>query len=296
MIISELERREFLRWQKQYDISEYVRGKTFLLTGSKGIIGSGLIKWLLLLNEEKKSNVHIIASTRNPSETPEYISGSDEIEFCKFGDEKAFCENRKLDFIIHAASPTGNTFHKSHPVESLRVIVDGTEKILELANEKKLSSMVYLSSEEVYGANDSERAITEDFVAAIDSLNPRSCYPLGKKVCELLCINNFLEYGLNVKILRPCCIQGLLQNYGEERVFNEILRCILEDRNLILKSAGLTKKCMVYSLDVLASIFCVLLNGKNGEASGSFPGQPVWGRKDRFRGASAQSGPARVPP
>ena len=256
MIISELERREFLRWQKQYDISEYVRGKTFLLTGSKGIIGSGLIKWLLLLNEEKKSNVHIIASTRNPSETPEYISGSDEIEFCKFGDEKAFCENRKLDFIIHAASPTGNTFHKSHPVESLRVIVDGTEKILELANEKKLSSMVYLSSEEVYGANDSERAITEDFVAAIDSLNPRSCYPLGKKVCELLCINNFLEYGLNVKILRPCCIQGLLQNYGEERVFNEILRCILEDRNLILKSAGLTKKCMVYSLDVLASIFC----------------------------------------
>ena len=48
--------------------------------------------------------------------------------------------------IIHDASPTGNTFHKVHPVESLSVIVDETH------------------------------------VGAIDSLICRSCYPLDKKL------------------------------------------------------------------------------------------------------------------
>ena len=33
-----------------------------------------------------------------------------------------------------------------------------------------------------------------------------------------------------------------------------------------MKSDGLTKKCMLYSLDAISAIFTVLLKGENGEA------------------------------
>ena len=240
--------------------------KTFLITGCKGIVGSGIIKWLGYLNDEECANISIIASTRTPDEIPEFIQADDNILFCEFGREKEFCSKRKVDFIVHAASPTGNTFHHNHPVESLRVIVDGTERMLELATEKEGCKMIYVSSEEVYGLPDSVIPIKEDYVGAIDSLNTRSCYPLGKKTAELLCFNHFTEYATDVTIIRPTVIHGLFQKYNEQRVVNEILRCILENKPLVMKSAGLTKKCMMYSLDVISAIFTLLVKGKAGQA------------------------------
>lgn len=266
MKLSKIEKEEFDRYVEKYDFSESFKGKTFLVTGCKGIVGSGVIKWLLNLNHCQDLGVHIIASTRNPQDIPDYIEASDAIEFCEFGKEKVFCTDKDIDYIIHAASPTGNTFHKAHPVESLRVIVDSTEKMLEIASKNPNCSMLYISSEEVYGLPKSEEPISEDYVGAIDSLNIRSCYPLGKKVCELLCFNYFKEYGTDVKIVRPTVIHGLLQKYSEQRVVNEILRCIIENKNLVMKSAGLTKKCLMYSLDAIAAMFTVLTKGKAGEA------------------------------
>lgn len=265
MILSGIEEREFNRYLQRYDFKEYIYGKTFLITGCKGLVGSGIIKWLLLEHKKNDANVTIIASTRYPKDVPDYIESVDNIEFCKFGDEKEYCKDRHIDYIIHAASPTENTFHKAHPVESLRVIVDETEKMLEIACDNPGSSLIYLSSEEVYGLPNNEEAVDETYVGAIDSLTCRSCYPLGKKVAELLCHNYFVEYGVNVKIIRPTVIHGLLQPYSEQRVVNEILRCVVESKNLVMKSAGLTKKCLMYSLDAISAVFTVLFKGKNGE-------------------------------
>lgn len=266
MKLTTIERTELSRYLELYDFMGDIQGKTFLLTGATGLVGSGVIKWLLLENERRHADVRIIASTRNPDRIPDYIEKDDPIVFCEFGHEKQFCEDKRIDYIIHAVSPTGNTFHAAHPVESLRVIIDETELMLEIADQHAGCSMIYLSSEEVYGLPDREEPIPETYVGAVDSLTTRSCYPLGKKAAELLCYNNSVEYGTDVKIIRPTVIHGLLQKYSEQRVANEILRCMVEDRNLVMKSAGLTKKCILYTLDAVAAVFTVLFKGKKGEA------------------------------
>lgn len=266
MKISDLEYREFSKYRGLYDFSGEIRGKTFLITGSKGIVGSGIIKWLLLENRKSHADLHIIASTRNPDEKPEYLEKDDPVTFCAFGSEPDFCRDWKIDYIIHAAASTDNSFHNSHPVESLLVILEGTEKALDIARRNPDCKLIYLSSEEVYGIPDTEEPLLETRVAPIDSLNRRSCYPLGKKTSELLCYSYFAEYGVQAKIIRPTGILGLLQKYQTERVASEILRCIVENRNLVLKSAGLTKKCVLYSLDAIAAVFTVLFYGEPGEA------------------------------
>ena len=263
MKITELERGEYLKYTAEYDFSAYLKDKTVLITGAKGIVGGGIIRWILYENMQKGNNTRIIASSRTPEIVPEYIESIDNISFCMFGEEDSITEH--IDYIIHTAAPTSNKIFKEQPVESFRTIIDGTERILDFAKRQRNCSFIYLSSEEAYGTPNSDEPVKESFVGAIDSQNIRNCYPLGKKASELLCRAYYEEYGLDVKIIRPTVIIGLYQSYDSVKVEAEILRCIIESKNLQMKSNGMTKKCVIYTMDALSAVLTVLFKGKAGE-------------------------------
>ena len=155
---------------------------------------------------------------------------------------------------------------KKQPVEALHTIVNGTKGILEVQRKQPSCSLIYLSSEEVYGTPKDKEAIPESFVGRIDSLNTRSSYPLGKKTAELMCRAYFEEYGLDTKIIRPTVIIGLYQPYDSVKIEAEILRCIVENKDLYLKSSGTTKKTVIYTLDTISAVFTVLFKGESGQA------------------------------
>lgn len=289
MKLTALEQQEYDKYTKEYDFSEYLKDKTILITGSKGIIGSGLIRWILLENQKKGNNTHIIASSRNPEKKPNYIEDGDNISFCKFGEEGKITES--VDYIIHTAAPTSNKVFKEQPVESLRTIIDGAEIILDLAKRQEKCSVIYLSSEEAYGTPTATEPVKESFVGAIDSLNVRNCYPLGKKASELLCKAYFEEFGLDVKIIRPTVILGLYQPYDSVKVEVEILRCIMENKNLFMKANGMTKKCVIYTMDALSAVLTVLFKGQAGEAYNATNPETYETVKDRAYKAFAKFNP-----
>ena len=113
MVLTEIEQIEFEKYVSEYDFSEQLKNKTFLITGSKGIVGSGIIKWILFENKIHNVNAHIIASTRSPENVPDYIEPADDIEFCEFGKERESCTDGKIDYIFHAAAPTSNPASKT---------------------------------------------------------------------------------------------------------------------------------------------------------------------------------------
>ena len=238
MKLSRIEREELEKYITENHFDEALKGKTLLITGAKGLIGTAITKWILLQNELKACDTMLYASTRNPEEIPDYIEKEDKIRYIPHGREAEFCPS--VDFILHAASPVRNQIHMQYPMETFRTNVDGMERMLELCSRNKDCILLFFSSEEVYGApSDSSPVVTEETVAAIDSLNLRSCYPLAKKACEFLAYSAAKEYHL---------------------------RCILENKNLHMKSDGLSKKCMLYTLDAVTASFTVLLKGEDGEA------------------------------
>ena len=265
MKLLQIEREEFFSYLAYYSFLPYIRNKTFLVTGSSGMTGSGIIRWLLLENDTHHANCHIYASTRCPQDRPGYLEDGDNVTMCRFGEERQAIGEDKVDYIVEAAAPTGRKIFVSKPVETLRIIVDGTERMLELAREKN-AAMVFLSSVEAYGVPNVSEPIKETYVGAVDSLDIRNGYPIGKKAGEFLCYAMHREYGVNVKIVRPSSIQGLLQPYDEQRIFNEILRCVLEGKDLVMKTDGLSKKSIVYSLDAISGILTALFKGEAGEA------------------------------
>lgn len=265
MIITNLEKSEYKRYMNAYDFSSYVKDKIFLITGAKGIIGSGIIKWLLYMNEQKSLGIKIFATTREPMSVPNYISDNDPIKYITYGREQLELEGEHIDYIIHAASSTDNLFHISHPLESFRINYDGTERLIELALKNEKISFIYISSEEIYGNINSIDPVPEELTqSGVSSMNPRSCYPISKLASEFICYAAFSEYGLRCNVIRPTGIQGLFQRYDAPRVANEILRCTVEHRDLILNTDGTTRKCMMYSLDAVVAIMLVLFKGEDG--------------------------------
>ena len=258
-----IERKELEKYIDMYDFCDFLRNKTVLLTGAKGMVGTGIVKWILLQNALTGANTRVLASTREPEKIPGYIEPGDNISYVRYGAEPAVEE--PIHYIIHAASPTHRQEHMKKPMESFRTNVDGTERMLGIAENNRNSSMLYLSSEEVYGSPTGKLLINEKYTGGIDSLNLRSCYPLSKKVAEFFCNASFQLKGIDVKIIRLSTVQGLFQRYEETRIENEFLRCILEERDFVMKSDGLTKKCIIYTLDAIAAIFTILFKGKPGE-------------------------------
>lgn len=122
-------------------------------------------------------------------------------------------------------------------------------------------------------------------------MNTRSCYPLGKKVAELMCKSYMLEYGVSVKIIRPTVILGLWQQYDSVKVEAEILRSIIENKNLKMQSDGSTKKCVIYSLDCISAIFTVLFKGASGEVYNATNPSTFCSVKDRAYNAFAKFNP-----
>lgn len=265
MRLSALQKKELERYFNIYSFKNLLKNSTFLITGSKGLVGTALIQWLLYENEIHNTNISIIASTRNPDKFHDFIDITDKIEYCKFGEEWSYTKDRKIDFIVHAAAEPNNSYHLIKPINTLDVIVNATENILRIT-EKQKSNLIYLSSEAVYGHVDLDYPIKENYIGAIDSLDLHNTYALGKATAEMYCKAYSVEKSLNIKILRPAVIQGLYQSYDMYPINAEILRCLVEDRNIVFKSDGQTKKCIVYSLDVVTAILFLLKSGKSGEA------------------------------
>lgn len=251
---------------EQFPFEKEIAGKTFLITGATGLIGSIMINSLLRLNEKRNTKIKIIALARNKAKAKESF-GDSPISWV-FQDLKQRLEipDQKIDYIIHLASPTSSKFFVEHPVETLRSIVEGTVSILELAKETGVCSMVYASSLEVYGTSTDDGLIGEDFQGYVSLSDTRSSYNIGKRTAESLCLSYSMEYRVPVKIARLTQTFGAGVEFNDGRVFAQFARRIIERKDIELHSSGETGRMYCYTIDAIMAIFYLLLKGKDGDA------------------------------
>lgn len=244
-----------------------LKNKTIYITGGTGLIGSILIKSLLVANIYHHLNLRILALVRDvqkakailgeSSQNVIYIQGAVE-DLPKIEDD--------IDFIIHGASSTASHYFVQHPVELIHTAIQGTINILELAKTKNVQSTVYLSSMEVYGAPQTDDTIPETQGCTLDSMHIRNCYPLSKRLCENLCASYVSEYGTHTSVVR------LAQTFGpgiaadDQRLFAEIARGVIYQQDIYLQTTGTSKRCYLYTADAITAILLILLTGKSGEA------------------------------
>lgn len=242
-------------------------GKTILITGATGLIGYNLIMTLLKANQMIDNKIQIVALVRD-REKAKNIYGDKSKEFCLIeGDIQEEVEiDQPIDYIIHTASKTASKSFVDEPVETIRVAVQGTINMLELAKKKKILGFVYTSSMEVYGSPDTDEKIDEKHSTNLNTMSVRTSYPESKRMCESLCCSYASQYHIPVKVIRLTQTFGPGVSYEDRRVFAEFARCVIEKRDIILHTKGETKRNYLYTSDAITAILTVLLEGKSGEA------------------------------
>lgn len=235
--------------------------KTVIVTGATGLIGKSIVNKLLSLNAT------VIAVIRNRTKA-ENIFGSDR-ENLRYVEADIMAlkpENYNADYIIHAASKTSSKAFVSEPVETIMTSIIGTKNILNLATVNPIKGFVYLSSMEVYGYPDNDDEIDERHSTNLNTMDVRSSYPESKRMCENLCRSYAAEYGIPSKVVRLTQTFGPGVQYNDSRVFAEFARAAIEERDIVLKTKGETKRNYLYIDDAVDAILTVLLYGDIGEA------------------------------
>lgn len=189
-----------------------------LITGSKGLIGSGLKHALSLLN------IHVTGlDIRADKQDPEY------------GDilnkEKLFSLFNTVDGVVHLAAISRVVEGEKNPDLCWKINTEGTKHVVEAAfASNKKPWVVYASSREVYGPS-------KDFPIKESSvLNPINIYGKSKLAAEQI-IEKASQKGLITAIVRFSNVYGSVHDYPD-RVIPAFCRAAVQGNDLRVEGSS----------------------------------------------------------
>lgn len=246
-------------------------GRRVLVTGATGLIGSLLVKALLYHADMAGRRMTVVPLYRSPEKLQAVLGHLEPLRRAGLlspvqGDVCATLpETAAADYIIHTAAVTTSAVMLNRPVDTLLTTVEGTHRILELARGCGAVSCLYLSSMEVYGRLGHELAVETD-LGYVDLAAPRSSYPVGKRLAENLCTAYAHQYGVRAVCVRPTMVFGPGCSPQENRVYAQFARSVLQGKDIVLHTQGLSKRDYLYTADAVLGILGVLLKGAAGTA------------------------------
>ena len=178
---------------------ENLKGKSILITGATGLIGTQLVDSLMLMGDVK---IYTVGRSRDKAEKRfgEYFNNPN-FSFIEQQVTEPFDDNINVDYIIPMASTTHPLAYSKYPVETMYVNLKGAEHALDLAK-RCGARVVYPSSNEIYGSARGNDKFTEDYTGNLNLSTARACYTESKRSGEALCQSYAAEYGVEIVIAR----------------------------------------------------------------------------------------------
>lgn len=177
------------------------KSKKILVTGGSGFVGSYVIRLLLHYGYD-----NICTITRNKNNIPLIadLSNKVEIQECDILDLFTLDEiTSKCDYIIHTAALV--SFKPRDKKQMMKINVDGTSNIVNLAMEHKIKKLIHISSIASLGRNGQSDYYDEN--SKWEETKYNSDYSTSKYYAEMEVWRGIAE-GLNAAILNPSMILG----------------------------------------------------------------------------------------
>ena len=245
------------------DFSKILQDKTILIVGGRGFLGTYFVKTLQKLNQNFEKPCKILVADNRITEKNLQEFNDPNIRFLEVDISKKVTIDGGIDFIIHSASIASPPIYRKFPLETVDVNYQGTRNMLELAKEKQIESMLFLSSSEIYG--DPEIVPTpENYWGHVSCTGPRACYDESKRLAETVSILYSQLYKTPVKIVRPFNVYGPYLKLDDGRMIPDFMRDAITDSKIKIYSDGSPTRSFCYITDAMIGFFRVFLLGKNG--------------------------------
>ena len=250
---------------------EKLAGKTMLISGATGLIGSFLIDSLMTKNEEGL-DCRIRGLSRNPEKAAERFSawqGNGRLEFirCDINEGLQAEEAGRADFVLHLASNTHPMQYSTDPIGTIMTNMIGLQHMLDFAAAAGCERFAFASSNEIYGENRGDKELfDEGYCGYIDCNTMRAGYPESKRCGEALCQAYRKQKGIDTVIPRFTRSYGPTMLMSDTKAISQFIRKGIAGEDIVLKSAGTQYYSYTYAADAVSGLLYVLLKGENGEA------------------------------
>lgn len=248
------------------DELQALSGKTLLLTGGSGFVGSYLVESIIAFNQALDgAPCRLLLPTRSLAATqakwPHFFGIENVIWFewdgCELNPPGVGC-----DYIIHAASPTDTAVFMRNAYGTMQDIVHTTEHVLAYAKRINVSALLFLSSGAVYGAQPATlEAIPETYFGGPDLTDARSCYGEAKRYAELLCHLS----GVPTVVARLFAFVGPHQDLTSSYAMTDFIRQAKQTGRIRIQSDGSALRTYCYASDLTNALWKLLLKGSPNE-------------------------------
>lgn len=259
-----------LKKQQMAFLSGKLGGKTIMVSGATGLVGSAVVRYLLELNNVLDSNIRIIPLYKDLAKFEKIygkINDRDDLFPRFFSTDETMSFDEKADYIVHCAGISGGSkMHLKDPVRVFDIGINGTRRLLDYAATHDCQGFVYVSTYEIYGGVNEDALIPENHPCILDPMVLRNSYAEVKRLCESMCVAYSSKYGFNVYSGRLTSSFGTGVSYNDPRFFAEFARCVVNGKNIVLKSTGGTVRNYLDVDDAASAFLYILTNGENCQA------------------------------
>ena len=235
------------------DLSSFfdeLEGKTVLIAGGKGFLGTYFVNVLNHINEVLSTPMKIVIIDNLITSKNKKNNTSHNVTLLKQDISESFDFPDELHYIIHAASIASPPTYREFPIKTVDVNYQGTRNLLEIARKKKIKSMLFLSSSEIYG--DPEVIPTpESYQGKVSCTGPRACYDESKRLAETVSTLYFQQYKVPVKIARPFNVYGPYLSLNDGRVIPDFMKNAIEKSEILIHSDGSPTRSFCYVSDAI---------------------------------------------
>lgn len=237
-----------------------IKGKTVLVTGGAGFIGSHLCERSL-----KDGAGKVICFDNFITGEPKNVAHlkSDQRFQCLDVDvTENFFLREEIDFILHFASPASPKDYLEFPIETLRVGSLGTNNMLELAKRKN-ARFLLASTSEIYG-DPLIHPQPETYWGNVNPIGPRGVYDEAKRYAEAITMAYYRAHKVNVAIARIFNTYGPKMRPNDGRAVPAFITQALANKPLTIFGDGTQTRSFCYVDDTVEGIIRLLLSDETG--------------------------------
>jgi UDP-glucuronate decarboxylase len=233
---------------------DWLEGKTVLVTGATGLLGTHILATLALL-KERGMRIRVIGHYHShPALYTFQIRdrGGPGFYLAEHPDEF-------VDVIIHAAGYAQPSVFTKNPAETIRINTTWTQDLFRWL--KPGGKFLFVSSSEIYSGADPGWCVCEESAGASSPVyHPRACYIEGKRCGEAI-TNAYRQNGVDAKSARLGITYGPGTRANDQRAMCQFIRQALTENRIDMKYSGGQAQSFCYIRDAVEMIWQILLHG-----------------------------------